>query len=289
MLAAVEQRGRGVVGARGLLEHPRVGEGGDDHLRGGVDRAALALLAVLGRLPGALRPPRSPASPEQLVDLGLAGLGPSSSQRTTDASSRPLARRGEEQRRQQLLRRRVPEVRVLQAAARRCAAAARASAPPASPRASCRSPASGVARDARQPGDPGGVEDHHLAERAAPGEGVEQQVALDRGREHRPLPLQQRRDRQAGRLAALGRGDDDHRLALLGGEQVAAGRPRVSRPGCGARRAARAGRGRSAQRALGGRRSRAALGQRRPAAEPGSSRSAEGRERARRGSARALE
>ena len=58
-------------------------------------------------------------------------------------------------------------------------------------------------------------------DRATGGERVAQQVGLDRRRDDRALPLEDRGDGEAGRLAGLRRPDHDHRLARLGGDEVA--------------------------------------------------------------------
>ncbi len=68
----------------------------------------------------------------------------------------------------------------------------------------------------------GGVEHPGLAELGARGEGVEQDVGLDRGRQDGSVPLAHRGHDQPGGLARLGRSDDHHRRALLGGDQGAA-------------------------------------------------------------------
>ena len=56
----------------------------------------------------------------------------------------------------------------------------------------------------------------------ARGERLDEDVGLDRRREHGSVPLAHRGHDQPGGLARLGRSDDHHRRALLGGDQGAA-------------------------------------------------------------------
>ena len=72
-----------------------------------------------------------------------------------------------------------------------------------------------------EPVSPAGSKSWTRPERASGVDRVAKQVGLDAGREHRPSPLEDRGDREAGRLAGLRRCDDERRLARLGGEQVA--------------------------------------------------------------------
>ena len=65
-------------------------------------------------------------------------------------------------------------------------------------------------------GGPGGVDAPHLAHVSIGVPGCAEQVALHAGRHHRPVPAQDGRHGQRGRLAALGRADHHHRLRRLG-------------------------------------------------------------------------
>ena len=113
------------------------------------------------------------------------------------------------------------------------------------PRARWRpSPAATIptARDAvcrPRPSEPGRVVVLHLAERPAPLERLVQQVGLDARGEQRAGPLEDRRDREPGRLAGLGRSHDHDRVAGLGRQQP---------PGVGPEHDAVAGRPRHSQR-----------------------------------------
>ena len=66
------------------------------------------------------------------------------------------------------------------------------------------------------------VEDERLPERGAARERGAEQVGLDRGSDRRPGPLEQRRNRQPGRLARLRWAERDKRVTALGIEDAAA-------------------------------------------------------------------
>jgi hypothetical protein len=68
---------------------------------------------------------------------------------------------------------------------------------------------------------------------AAMGEGVAQQVGLDRAGKDGALPFQDGGNGESGGLARLGGRDHDHRVALLGGDQPARDAPEHETPGAG--------------------------------------------------------
>jgi hypothetical protein len=73
-----------------------------------------------------------------------------------------------------------------------------------------------------RPGQPGageGVEDDDFAAAFPVGAGGLEDVGLDRGGQHRPGPLQDGRDDHPGGLEAARGPDDQHRMAVLGGQQ----------------------------------------------------------------------
>ncbi len=67
-----------------------------------------------------------------------------------------------------------------------------------------------------------GVEDPRLSDLRARGECLDEEVGLDRGCEHGPVPLAHRWHDQAGRLPGLSRSDDHDGGALLGRDHRAA-------------------------------------------------------------------
>ena len=253
MLAtAVEQRRRGVVGARGLLHHPLVGEGGDRPSRRWCRRksagAPRGSSSPARRAAPPARPPRRaasrppPRSPRALRRASAPPPPSSPRRRPRRRAAAPAASR------RSRTRSRRPAIRRLQVRAAAQSQCATRIAPRQVP-----APQSGVAREGSIPLTCAGSKTITSPERLAAGDGVGQQVALDRGGQHRPLPLQQGRDRQAGGLVALGRREDDHRLALLGGEQGAPAAPERQpprlRPGHPQRRQVAAARPAGARRA----------------------------------------
>jgi hypothetical protein len=133
------------------------------------------------------------------------------------ASSSP--HRSEEKRRQQLLCRAVPELGVLDS---RPATPGGANEPGRDALGALPGLAGGKRRPAgrRKAGAAGRVVDPHVpaVECAARRERLSQEIRLDRGRDNRALPFQDRGHGEAGRLAGLHRTDHDHRLALFGGD-----------------------------------------------------------------------
>ena len=85
-----------------------------------------------------------------------------------------------------------------------------------------RAPCSGDQVFAATPASANGSKTNTLPSRAAPLQRGREQVGLDRGGDGRAVPLEQRRDRQAGGLARLRRPERDQRVAVLGVQQPAA-------------------------------------------------------------------
>ncbi len=80
------------------------------------------------------------------------------------------------------------------------------------------------------PRQPERVEHERLAERPPAVDGRPEQVGLDRGGDRGAVPLEQRRDRDAGRLARLRRAERDQRVPVLGVQQPRPRRPSTRRP-----------------------------------------------------------
>jgi hypothetical protein len=86
-----------------------------------------------------------------------------------------------------------------------------------------------------EPGASGRVEDEDLADLGPGGVGVVDDVGLDRGRERRAVPLEDRGHDQPGALPGLRGADAEDRDPALGGDQLAVvlaqGDPPARRPG----------------------------------------------------------
>ncbi len=145
-----------------------------------------------------------------------------STHRTTSRHGPPRRRRGEQQGRQELGRGGVPEVTVGERSRRR----------PGHLGQRRRGAARTLPRHRRLERRPrrrdearrrGRVVHPHLALPLSPPQGVASQVGLDRRGDHRALPLEDGRDGEPARLAALGRPHHQDRMPALGREQAPRG------------------------------------------------------------------
>ena len=208
-------------------QHARVGVGLEDRLGGRVDGGALALVARhrrLERLAAAFGSGGTPISARRL--LGMLRMSRPRRRPACRSTRRRPPSCGRKRRRRTAPARgawRRPRTR----SPRRPGSSSRATRPrPAMRRSGARRPTCRNRRAASSSwlgqagaGPPGRTAGPRRSRSRL--DRVAQKIGLDARREHRAVPFEDRRDREAGGLAGLRRRDDERRLPRLGGNQAA--------------------------------------------------------------------